>query len=92
MSTMRLQTFTPLEELKHLCLGGEPYPPSISEEPTDALVAKLGFASTVQFQYMRFEQQVPHWLESLITYLVHELEERFKTLAVDNPRSEPNDK
>lgn len=86
---VRLQTFTPLEEIKHLCLGGEPHVPSIREEVTDALVAKLAFASTMQFQYMRFEQQVPHWLEALITYLVRELEKRFRTLAVDNPRSEP---
>lgn len=75
--SLRTQSFTPMDELKHLCLGGIPDPSIISEELTDNLIAKLAFASSVQFQYAKFEQETPRWLGLLITYLNRELSERF---------------
>lgn len=74
---MRLQSFTPLEELKHLCLGGKPDAAHIQEEETLALVAKLAFASSVQAQYAALHHKCPNWLDELIMYITHELERRF---------------
>lgn len=74
---MRLQSFTPLEELKHLCLEGKPDSAHIHEEETLALVSKLAFASSVQAQYEALHHKCPNWLEELIPRITHELERRF---------------